>query len=63
MKNIPVLRDYILFGSLGEVIITQNSFLFRIGCHPLAECLRRGDELFVVVIYHGRGIGSCFDAE
>ena len=52
MKNIPVLRDNALFGSLGEVIIIQNSFsvLYWVSfsCGVPARCRRA----FVVIVDH-----------
>ena len=50
--------DHIITDILLSVYRDGQSFqkiipkMFFLGCHSLAECLRRGDELFVVIVDH-----------
>lgn len=37
--------------------------MFFLGSHSFSECLCCTDQFFVIVVYHGRGIGFCFAAE
>ena len=66
-------RDIEIDDKITDVLLSVNGngqslqkiipkVFFFIG-HSFSKRLCRTDELFIVVIYQGRDIGSCFDAE